>query len=117
MQNDTDDTVAILTRYNTSMPNEWAADIAQLEPIEIGLVNPEWDLSQSYVPRLERPEWISVGLLGKLYLYDNGNCTVGGYCRCCDPSDPGVGTSTISSTEGYRVMERISSTVVRVLLK
>ncbi|MDQ0269752.1 peptidase G2 autoproteolytic cleavage domain-containing protein [Cytobacillus purgationiresistens] len=36
--------------------------VTRTEPI----LNPEWHPSKIYVPRTEREEWISVGLIGKL---------------------------------------------------
>jgi hypothetical protein len=73
--------------------------------------NPDYDPNSVYVPRTERAEWVPVGLLGQLTVYDDGLCQVNGYCQ---PSDGGIATSTVS---GYRVMERINGNLIRILLK
>lgn len=68
-------------------------------------------LDESYMSRLDRPEWAAVGLVGKLIVVDDGSCTVNGYCK---PAENGVATS---SENGYRVMSRIDETHVKILLK
>ncbi|MDQ0270906.1 hypothetical protein [Cytobacillus purgationiresistens] len=54
---------------------------------------------------------MSVGLVGKLFVSDDGTCEVDGYCM---PNDEGMATKT---TEGYRVMKRTASDQILVLLK
>ncbi|HWP79093.1 MAG TPA: peptidase G2 autoproteolytic cleavage domain-containing protein [Candidatus Acidoferrum sp.] len=44
------------------------------------MLNPAWAPDREYVPRLQRPEWVRVGLLGKLLLRDDGTCVPGGAC-------------------------------------
>lgn len=53
-------------------------------------LNPKWDATKEYIPRSQRPEWVAVGLLGKLLLRDDGTCEVNGYCK---PNDEGIGTN------------------------
>lgn len=66
-------------------------------------VNPEYDHTQKYIPRSERPEWDAVGILGKLVAVDDGTCEVNGWATV----GPG-GIATASSKETrYRVMERL----------
>lgn len=81
-------------------------EMKKTEPI----LNPEYDSSQKYVSRMLRPEWVPVGLLGKLLVRDDGTCEVDGYC--C-PNNDGIATA---SDTGYRVMERIGSNQIRVLV-
>lgn len=72
-------------------------------------------LQEDYVERKDRPEWDYVGMVGVLPVRDDGTCEAGGWC-CC--GDDGVATS--AETRGYDtyfVIERISDSVVRVLLK
>lgn len=76
-------------------------------------INPEYDPTQVYQPRTERPEWSSVGLLGKLHLRDDGTAQVNGYV-CVGAS--GVATASTEKTN-LRVLSRVSDTVIRVLLK
>ena len=74
-------------------------------------INPCYDSSQEYIPRSERKEWSPVGMLGVLAVYDDGTCEVNGYCTC------GSGSKATKSDSGYRVIKRISSNIVRVLVR
>ena len=80
---------------------------SKTEPI----LNPEWDSSQEYIPRLQRPEWVPVGLVGKLLVRDDGTCQAGHYCKSNNE-----GIATASST-GYRVMKRTGPNQILVLVK
>lgn len=74
-------------------------------------LNPNYDPTQTYIPRSERPEWAPVGLLGKLVVIDDGSCVPGGKCSC------GInGTATASAT-GYHVLKRLDDTHIQILLK
>lgn len=77
----------------------------EIQPI----LNPQWDNTRKYVPRLKRPEWVIVGLLGKLRVRDDGTCIPGEYCR---PSDNGIASA---SESGYRVLERLSENQILIL--
>jgi hypothetical protein len=83
------------------------ASFTKTEPI----LNPEWDSSQKYIPRLQRPEWVPVGLLGKLLIRDDGTAQVNGYCK---PNNEGIATA---ADHGYRVMERTGPNQILVLVK
>lgn len=81
--------------------------------------NGGYDKDKGYVQRCDRPEWDAVGLLGQLVCYDDGTCQVNGYCKCGKNS---IGTAATFDewsfqTPVYRVMERVSDNLVRVLLK
>ncbi|OQB13739.1 MAG: hypothetical protein BWY15_01588 [Firmicutes bacterium ADurb.Bin193] len=73
------------------------------------MLNPEWDPQREYVPRAKRPEWVCVGLLGKLLVRDDGTCVPGGYCM---PNAQGVATAAES---GYRVMKRTGENQVEIM--
>ncbi len=73
------------------------------------IINPNWDPTKEYVPRLKRPEWIVVGLLGQLLVRDDGSCKAGEYCR---PNVQGIATP---SDKGYRVMERTDHDQILIL--
>lgn len=75
------------------------------------IVNPDYDSSKPYVMRENRQEWDTVGLCGQIVAVDDGTCFAGGYCK---PSNNGIGTA---SDTGYRVMKRIDSTHIKVLVK
>lgn len=72
-------------------------------------------MQDSYVPRAERPEWDYVGMVGVIPVRDDGTCVPGRLCRC----GPG-GVATIAEErafETYMVLDRISESVVSVILK
>ena len=75
-------------------------------------VNPDYDPAKEaeYANREKRPEWATVGMLGKLVVIDDGTCEVNGYCK------PTNGTATKSDT-GYRVLARLDETHIKVLMK
>lgn len=76
------------------------------------VLNPDYDSTQKYVSREDRPEWDAIGIVGKLVAIDDGTCEVNGYCY---PSVDGIATSTENKTK-YRVIERLDSTHVRVFV-
>ena len=76
-------------------------------------INPNYDPDQEYINRESRKEWDAVGLLGKLYVNDDGSCVVGGYAEVLNE---GVVTSSSTRTN-MRVMKRISDTIIQVLMK
>lgn len=73
----------------------------------------DFDIKQdeNYISRLDRPEWATVGLVGKLIVVDDGTCEVNGYCY---PSTNGIATK---ADKGYRVMSRIDENHVKIMLK
>ena len=76
-------------------------------------VNPAYDESKEYVSRAKRSEWDAIGMMGKLFLRDDGTCVVNGYAV---PGVDGVATLATGKSQ-MRVMERISDNIVRVCLK
>ncbi|MEW4154384.1 peptidase G2 autoproteolytic cleavage domain-containing protein, partial [Bacillus thuringiensis] len=74
-------------------------------------INPDWDPSKPYRSRIDRPEWVTVGLLGQILVRDDGTCRVNGYCL---PNDNGIATA---SFQGYRVLKRTDSDQILVLFK
>ena len=74
--------------------------------------NPNYDSSKPYERRSDRPEWQIVGMMGKLYVRDNGTCEVNGYATV----DNGIAVKSNVKTN-MRVMERVTENIVRVLLK
>lgn len=91
---------------NKYVTDEWGrVQYQDSQPV----LNPDWDPTKEYVPRLKRPEWVPVGMIGKLLVRDDGSCQVNGYCV---PNDEGIATA---STIGYRVMERTGPNQVLIL--
>ena len=76
-------------------------------------LNPNYDPSKEYVNRADRPEWDAVGMLGKLYVRDDGTCEVNGYATV---GENGVATKSDEKTN-IRVLSRVNEDVIRVLLK
>ena len=85
---------------------------AWTEHIHAPKQNPEYDASQPYTKRADRPEWQIVGMMGKLYVRDDGSCVVNGYADVKD----GIATKANGKTN-MRVMERVTDNIVRVLMK
>lgn len=75
-------------------------------------LNPDYDNTQPYVPRSERPEWDAVGMLGKLVVRDDGTCRVN---ECCAVGENGTATYSGARTK-YRVMARLDESHIRVLI-
>lgn len=75
------------------------------------VLNPNYNPDKEYIPRSERKEWATVGLLGKLIVVDDGSCKVNGYCKV---SNNGVATT---ADTGYRVMSRIDNTHIQILFR
>ena len=71
-------------------------------------VNPDYDPSQTYIPRSQRPEWDIIGLLGQLIVIDDGTCQVGERCDCNDQGIATVG-------DKYDVIKRLDDTHVVLL--
>ena len=75
------------------------------------ILNPQWNPKTEYVPRRNRPEWVSVGLLGQVRVRDDGTCFSGGYCQ---PNIHGIATA---AETGYRVLKRTGERQVLVLFR
>ena len=85
---------------------------AWVEHIHAPKQNPDYDATKAYVKRAYRPEWQIVGMMGKLYVRDDGSCMVNGYADVKD----GIATKASGKTN-MRVMERVTDNIVRVLMK
>lgn len=71
--------------------------------------NPDYDNTQIYIERKDRPEWSAVGMMGVLAVRDDGTCQVNEYAT--------VGAGGIATAgETYRVIERVSDCVVKIVL-
>ena len=76
-------------------------------------LNVDYNPNQTYISRADRPEWDIVGLMGKLYVRDDGTCTVGGYAKV---GHPGIVTHSLEKTN-MRVMKRINDNIILVFMK
>lgn len=78
-------------------------------------LNPEYDQNREYISRADRPEWDAVGMVGVLPVRDDGTCEVGKFCKC---ADGGIATfSTDRGIDTYMVIERVTESIVSVILK
>ena len=75
-------------------------------------LNPNYDPTQEYTPRSERPEWDAVGMMGKLVVIDDGTCKVNGWCTV---GNGGIATNSEKRTK-YRVMARLDKTHVKIMI-
>ena len=75
------------------------------------VLNPEYDETQKYVKRADRPEWDAVGTHGKLVVRDDGTCQPDGFCV---PTDGGIATA---ADEGFYVMERLDESHIRIYMR
>ncbi|HDR3908622.1 MULTISPECIES: peptidase G2 autoproteolytic cleavage domain-containing protein [Bacillus] len=74
-------------------------------------LNPVWDPNISCSSRITRPEWVAVGLVGKLLVRDDGTCQVGNYCKS---NNEGIATA---ADNGYRVMKRTGPNQIMILVR
>jgi hypothetical protein len=74
------------------------------------ILNPDWNPNQEYVSRINRQEWVAVGLIGQIRVRDDGTCETHGYCW---PNDDGVATK---AEKGYYVLKRTGPNQVLVLV-
>ena len=77
------------------------------------ILNPEYDKTKEYQYRIFRKEWDAIGLIGKLFVRQDGTLSVG--CKC-KPSKDGIATIS-NDNAGYRVLEIIDDEVARILFK
>ena len=77
--------------------------------------NPNYDPTQPYINRADRPEWSAVGMLGVLAVRDNGQCQVNSYCTV---GQGGIAVpADINSIHKYRVIKRNATNVVEVVFR
>ena len=77
--------------------------------------NPNYDPTQPYINRADRPEWSAVGMLGVLAVRDNGQCQVNSYCTI---GQGGIAVpADINSIHKYRVIKRNATNVVEVVFR
>ena len=78
-------------------------------PGRVTVANPDYDSTKDYIPRVARKEWTPVGLLGKMYVRDNGKCVPGEKCDC----ENGI---AVPGNKWY-VLERTDSDIINIFLK
>lgn len=81
--------------------------------------NPDYDPSIPYIERSKRKEWSTIGMLGVLNVYDDGSCEINGFCKV---AGGGIATKAELSEASYqhpvyRVVNRVTDNIVRVIVK
>ena len=89
--------------------NEEGEQVSDERVVEEPILNPEYDVTQEYIPRSQRKEWSVVGLLGRLKVRVDG--TVDKYVKC---AVDGIG---VYSQSGYKVLKKISNNIVEIFIK
>lgn len=82
------------------------------EVVNAPIINPAYDPNKPYINRRNRPEWSAVGMIGKLYVRDDGTAQVNSYVTAKD----GIATHSDSKTN-MRVMKRVKDNIILVCLK
>ena len=77
--------------------------------------NADYDPTKEYSNRSNRPEWDTVGMMGKLYVRDDGTAAINDYVTVSTTTD-GVATKAEGRTS-MRVMERVNDHIIRVCFK
>ena len=77
-------------------------------------ISPDYDPSEPYVRRSDRPEWDAVGMLGVLAVRQDGSCMVNGYCTC---GEGGKATACSCREGAYRVVKVVSEGIVKVVFR
>ncbi len=76
-------------------------------------LNPDYDPTRVYIPRSQRPEWVAIGMLGKLVVMDDGSCKVKGWCKA---GKNGIATIA-KEKQGYYVMDRLDKNHIKILFR
>ena len=76
-------------------------------------INPDYDPNQEYINRRNRSEWAMVGMLGKLFVRDEGTAQINGNVSA---GEDGIATASTEKTN-MRVLSRANDHIVKVLLK
>lgn len=77
-------------------------------PEMIPVLNKNWKIDQEYHSRAVRPEWATVGLLGKIYVRATAQCQVGKYCDCGDNGMAIPGSK-------WKILKRSAADVIQIL--
>lgn len=79
------------------------------------VLNPNYDSSQKYKSRFDRPEWAAVGMLGVLPVRHDGTAQVNGYVTV---GVNGIATACEKTAENaYRVIKENSDSVVEIIFR
>ena len=78
-------------------------------------INPQYDSTQKYIKRKDRPEWATVGMLGVLIVEDDGTCEVNDYCTV---NQNGIATKANDGDKNiYRVVNRKTDKIIEIVFR
>ena len=97
-------------QFTYRVSNEILEELKKLDPMDTDDFTPEYDQSLPYIQRKYRKEWIPVGFMGKIIMYDNGECVPGMRCSCGSDGRAVPGNK-------WKVLDRISDKTIRILFK
>lgn len=108
--------------FESEWKNKYKKDIfgkILLDENKNPIISEEYDPEKTYVSRAQRPEYVPVGMYGKLILIDDGTCEVNGYCGV---GQNGIGIKCDDMEKVYRglafrVIERLDDTHIRIIIK
>lgn len=80
-------------------------------------INPEYDYTLEYISRRNRAEWAPIGMLGVLAVKDDGTCIPGKYCKIAEGGIATYQERYNRNENCYRVTERVSENVIKVVFK
>lgn len=75
------------------------------------VINPEYDANIPFLSRENRPEWITVGLVGKLVVIDDGTALINEFVKA---GNNGIATAANVETR-FRVMKRLDENHILVV--
>ena len=110
------DVVGVVTTTPSITSNEYTYwqgkyEMNEKGQIDFSRVSKDYDPTQGYRPRIGRPEWGLIGMLGQVHVEDDGTCVVGEFCEV------GLEGKATHSINGWMVIKRISPTSVKIILK
>lgn len=87
----------------------------------IPIQNKEFDKNKKYSKRTERNEWVSVTMMGKAIVRDDGKCEAGQYCapnfsKITEQAGIAVPSSK-DDKNSYYVLRRVSEKTIMILVK
>lgn len=94
--------------HNKFLRDEWGREVIGDDGNPI--LNPDFNPDLEYIPREQRKEWSSVGLLGQVLTRQDGTLEVGGFAGCKD----GIATK---SDIGYKVLKIVNENIALLLVK
>ena len=104
--------------YKDIEVNDYADDgitVTGTHTITRKMQSEDYDSSLAYIERKDRPEWSCVGMIGILYVRDDGTCIPGDFCKCGNG-----GIATYTSERGFDtffVLERTGDNIIKVQLR